>query len=118
MSDREAKLSFLLPAFVSELGSACSREYCEDKTDMECGCPNCLENKGLTLAFDVRDWNSSDDLPEHWRKRILSLRTARLAKHLICPGYPGHDAAAAERRRPSTESSGDTPPPESLPTVD
>ncbi len=73
---------------------------------------------GLTLIFDVRDWNTEDDQPEHWRKRIVSLRTGRLAKHLICPGYPGYDADAAARRRPVTERIEDTPPPESQPTKD
>lgn len=107
---------FVLPTYAQELGWSCAKDFVENKPDTECGCPSCLEGVGLTLVFDVEDWNKVGDLPEHWRKRIVSLRTGRLAKHLICPGYCGHDAGASERRRP-TESSGDTPPPETPSTT-
>ncbi len=119
MSDREErKISFVLPAYVTELGFSCCRESMESYPSFSCGCPNCLDKIGLTLIFDVEDWNKEGMPLENCRQRIVSLRTGRLAKHLICPGYPGHDAAAAERRRRPTESSGDTPQSESLPTVD
>lgn len=120
MADRETCISFVLPCYVQEQGWSCAREFCEAKPDTECGCPGCLERVGLTLTFDVEDWNKDHDLSEHWRKRIVSLRTGLLAKHLVCPGYPGHDPAAAERRRPrrATESTGDTPQAESRPTID
>lgn len=114
----ETKIVFVLPTYVQELGWSCARDFVENKPDTECGCPGCLEKVGLTLTYDVEDWNQEVDLSAHWRKRIVSLRTGRLAKHLICPGYCGHDAAAAQRRRPSTGSTEDTLPPESLPTVD
>ncbi len=117
MAEKETRIAFVMPTYVEELGWSCAREWVEDKHELECGCPKCLERVGLTLTYDVEDWNKEQDLSDIWRKRIVSLRTGRLAKHLICPGYPGHDAAAAERRRP-TGSSGDTPQSESLPTVD
>lgn len=83
----ETHLLFVLPAFVSQLGFSCSREWTEKRKGHECGCPRCLRKIGLVLCFHADDWNDSGDMQAHWRKRIVSVKTASYASHLICPGY-------------------------------
>lgn len=81
---------FVLPQYVSPMGFSCSREWTENKNQYEtfaCGCPRCLKKFGLCLCFHQADWNESGDMQEHWRKRIVSVKTASYAAHLICPGY-------------------------------
>ena len=80
-------LVFVLPQFVTAMGHSCSREWTEEKRSYECGCPRCLKKIRLALCFHQADWNESGDMQEHWRKRIVSARVARLVRHLVCPGY-------------------------------
>ena len=88
----EAAIMIILPLFKAELGGySCSKEWCEDKRSHACGCPKCLDHAGLTLCWSPEDWNESGDLIEHWSKRVVSQKTARLCTHLIIQGYPGND---------------------------
>ncbi len=83
----ETNLVFVLPCFVSQLGFSCAREWTEHKAGFECGCPRCLKKIGLVVVFHADDWNDSGDMQSHWRKRIVSVKTANYAMHLIVPGY-------------------------------
>jgi len=78
---------FILPAFVSATGFACAREWAENRRGHECGCPRCLKKLGLVLCWHQADWVETGDMQDHWRRRIVSVRTAGYAAHLICPGY-------------------------------
>lgn len=83
----ESTILFILPCYVSELGFSCAREWTEHRLGHECGCPRCLHKAGITLIFHLEDWNDTGDQKAHWRKRIVSIKTASYASHLICPGY-------------------------------
>ncbi len=85
--DPGERIVFVLPAFVTAMGFACAREWTESSISFECGCPRCLKKIGLTLIFNWEDWNDSADMQDHWRKRIVSVKIAEYASHLICPGY-------------------------------
>ncbi len=85
--DDQNHLIFILPAFATPMGFSCSREWTEEKASYECGCPRCLKKSGLTLIYHQEDWNDSGDMQEHWRKRIVSAKTASYAPHLVCSGY-------------------------------
>ena len=88
----EENLQYVLPQYDEPLGGwSCAREFVADKPTFLCGCPNCLRKEGLTLVFHAEDFNLEDDQPEHWRKRIVSLKTGRLAAKMIVPHYPGYD---------------------------
>lgn len=91
MAEPAREVYYVLPAHDPERGYACTKGFCADKRDFMCGCPNCLRKDGLTLTFHAEDWNADDDQREHWRVRLVSLKTGRLAAHLICPHYPGYD---------------------------
>ncbi len=82
-------LLFILPAFVSAMGFSCAREWTQDRLGQECGCPQCLRKIGLVLCWHPEDWNESADMQDHWRRRIVSVKVAGYASHLICPGYLG-----------------------------
>ncbi len=85
-------LQYLLPQYDEPLGGwSCAREFVADKPTFHCGCPNCLRKEGLPLVFHAEDWSLEGDKAEHWRKRIVSLKTGRLAAKLIVPHYPGYD---------------------------
>lgn len=86
--EEEHELRFVLPLWDPVLSFSCAREWTEDKRSFQCGCPRCLERQGLTLVYHVEDWRESGDGKETWRKRVASIRTARLAPHLVVPGYP------------------------------
>ncbi len=85
--DDQTTLLFILPCFVNALGFSCAREWTESRIGSECGCPRCLKKIGLILCFHADDWNDSGDMQAHWRKRIVSVKTASYASHLVCPGY-------------------------------
>jgi len=87
--DDQRMILFILPAFVSASGYSCAREWCEDRMNHECGCPRCLRKLGLVVIFHANDWNDVGDMQGHWRKRIVSVKSASYASHLICPGYEG-----------------------------
>lgn len=87
--DDSKGLTFILPAYVSALGFSCAREWTEERSGMQCGCPRCLRKNGLVLIFHQGDWREDLDCQEQWRVRIVSAKTASYAKHLICPGYDG-----------------------------
>ncbi len=78
---------FILPHFVSEMGYSCARHWTESSMRFQCGCPRCLDKIGLCLVFNAEDWNDSGDMQDHWRKRIVSVKTAICAVSLIVPGY-------------------------------
>lgn len=83
----EHNLMFILPKFVSAQGFFCAKGWTEKKIGFACGCPRCLRKHGLVLIFHTEDWNESGDCQEHWRKLIVSVKTANLVRHLIIPGY-------------------------------
>jgi len=112
----EKKISFLLPCYVGSSGWSCAREFCEKNEDLDCGCPTCLASLGLTLTWDIEDYNTESDLQDHWRKRIVALRIGRFAPHLILPGYPGHEPAIAGTPTGPTPPTEDTLPGESQST--
>ncbi len=100
-ADEQGNINFILPQFVSDLGNvdnrkripsgySCAKEWTETRKGFACGCPRCLRKLGLSLTFHHEDWNESGDCQEHWRKLIVSVKTANLVTHLIVPGYePG-----------------------------
>ncbi len=114
----EKKISFLLPCYVGSGGWSCAREFCQTSPELECGCPSCLGKSGLTLTWDIEDYNTETDLQDHWRKRIVALRVGRFAPHLILPGYPGYEEPTFSRKDAllPTPPTVDTPPEESQST--
>lgn len=115
--DDERQLFFILPQYVAPLGHSCAKDYCAENPAYSCGCPLCLTEIGCTLAYNAEDWDPEAGLDQHWRKRIVSLRTGRLAAMMIVPGYPGYQPGPDVPRPieviPRTE---DTPPAEPPPT--
>ncbi len=87
-------IQYVLPKYDEAMGGwSCARDFVRDKPCFRCGCPNCLRKDGLTLVFSAEDWNPevNPNLAATWRKRLVSLKTGRMAAHLILPHYPGFD---------------------------
>ncbi len=80
-------LVFVLPAFISGMGYSCARDWCETSIRYVCGCPRCLDKNGLCLCYSPEDYREDRDCEEQWRKRVVSVKTAICAVHLIVPGY-------------------------------
>ncbi len=80
---------FILPQFVGSVctGYSCAKEWTERMAHFQCGCPMCLDELGLCLCYDPEDYREDKDCEEQWRKRIVSVKTAICAVHLIVPGY-------------------------------
>ncbi len=93
--DLDRQLFFILPAYVAPLGHSCAKEYCAEHPAYSCGCPVCLAAIGCTLVWNADDYDPEEGIQDHWRKRIVSIRTARLAAPLIIQGYPGYDPGPA-----------------------
>ena len=85
--DDQQLVVFILPAFVQSLGFSCASDWTEERTTHECGCPRCLKKLGLSLCYHQEDWNETGDMQSHWRKRVVSMKTASYASHLLVSGY-------------------------------
>ncbi len=96
---QEENIQYVLPTERPD-GWTCAKEFVEGKEHLRCGCPNCLRKDGLTLVYNAEDWNPEDDLRSHWRKRLVSLKTGRMAPHLIIPHFPGYDPGPAVMKYP------------------
>jgi hypothetical protein len=83
----QQSLTFILPQWNTAMGFSCARDYADEHAHFTCGCPRCLRKIGLTMIFHQEDWREDGDCREHWRRRIVSQKTAGYAKHLVIPGY-------------------------------
>lgn len=84
--DRTKVVTFILPNCAGPSFRCAGESPAVAQGDFQCGCPNCLHKKGMTLVYDPKD--EADCIPLEFRRvRIVSLTTARAADCTICQGY-------------------------------
>ena len=92
---QDRKLTYILPIYADSSGAlswTCAKNWCAENPSQQCGCPDCLGKVGLTLVYDAVDMGEKGMAIEIKARRIVSIRTGRLAPHLICPHYPGYES--------------------------
>ncbi len=56
---------------------------------LQCGCPTCCADMGMTALYQVRDFESGVFPMGWWPRSVCSEKLALLARERICPSWPG-----------------------------